>query len=336
MKLSVLAISTLLLATGCSQKYSNVQTHQTSVAVENIGATSKRELSKRTLHTHSLMQVLMRQSREERSLTTFAPDSDDIFVSNAYLPSWLDSLMDAQNKKGVFISGDIFGKSSHRHLKVKDYRASSYTAVKNNRINPKVLRGDMFSGKYIIKLDEYAQSVVSRMRFNTSDISIEGIMNKMYGVANAEGRTLYFDLDDKSKVLRASSSPYFTEELSPYKRQFFVNYLNSRGIRYTSTGNRIAIADNFTSWVNGMNKLVKLNKYKNAVYAVHDGKYFFEVSDGTFQKAPVNIELINWVPGKTREYNVYSHGFNRKINTDKQFYDFFLPNGKKKYTVRFY
>lgn len=326
----------ILLITGCGNTVNFASSHTTNVAVENIGSMTKSEMAKKHLHTHSYMQSLMQLSTQERYHTIFGPDDDDIFVTNAYPDSWSQAIKNMKRVKSIDIRVGHLSKDGIRRVRIKDKRQSVYTKAKNHYIYPRVLQGDKFSGKYIINTDQTVQSIIARMYFpNPEKQSLEKMMNRLFSVANSEGKDIYFSLNSKSKVLKVSGVPAY-HRMTPYKRQFFVNFLNSAGIGYTTIGNSVAIKDNFTNWVTGMNKLRKLNKYRHAVYAVHDGKNFFEVSDGSYQTAPVTIELIDWIPGGKREYNIYSHGYNRKIDTNKRFYDFYLPDGSKKYTIRFY
>lgn len=332
MKRIVLATSAILLM-GCSSTYQTVD--KTNIAVESVGAMTKREMSQKYLHTHSLMQSMMQLGMNERIVTAFRTGSDDMFVTNAYPESWMAGIMSAQNVPGVEVSGDILGGKTRRVLDIQDNRLTPYDLAKKHYVYPNILQGERFSDKYIINTDSYVQSIIEQANFSGEKISIERFLNKIYSIARIEGRDIYYHLDFKSNVITISKTPTYSE-MTPFKRQFFVNFLNTRGINYITDGNRIAVKDNFTNWVAAMDRLQELQKYRHAVYAVHDGVNFFEVADGSYQAAPITIEMIDWTPNGLREYNIYSDGHNRKIDTDQRFYDFYLPDGSKKYTIRFY
>jgi len=330
--------SVLIIISGCA---TNTQTARyptqdtTKVAVEHIGAMSKREMAEKHLHTHSFMQSLMQLSIKEGFKTSFGPDDDDIFVSNAYPDTWKEGLNNIKRTKGIQVKVQRVSPRRKR-VRIKDKRVGAYTKAKNHYFYPRILQGDKVSDKYIIMPSKKAESIIEKLYFTTGNkINLASSLDRIFSIGNAEGTNIYFSLNQKSNVIRVTEQPTFYT-MTPYKRQFFINYLNTAGIGYTTNGNAVAIKDNFSNWVKGMNKLRKLMKYKHAVYAIHDGQNFFEVADGSYQKAPITIELIDWIPGGKREYNIYAQGYNRKIDTDKRFYDYYLPDGSKKYTIRFY
>ena len=324
----------LLWLSGCS----SANNYGPNLAVEPTSTMTKQELTRKHLHTHSLMQTLQHLGQKQGFRTTFSSNSDDMFLSGGIPDTWFDAIMLAQNSPGTHVTGDVFaGKGAKtKRLTIKDNTRSVYTGLAKHFTTPYVIQGEKFSGKYIIKMDRSTKKLLKDARFSGREsISMERFFNKLSGVAQSEGKQIYFNLRPKGNIFTVSSSPTF-HSMTPYKRQFFVNFLNAAGIGYIANGNSVAIKDNLTGWERAMNKLHRLNKYHNAVYAIHDGRNWFEVSDSSYQKAPITVELIDWVPGGVREYNIYSHGFNRKIETTKRFIDWYLPDGSKKYTIRFY
>ena len=331
----LLAVVVASVFTGCAQQH--YAGKSVNIATEPIGAMTKKEIGQKHLHTHSLMQTLQRLGINQGFKTTFTPDSDDAFVGNRVPAKWFDAIMGAQNSDDIEVSGDLLGRGQKtRLLTIRNTRPTVYDAVSNHFSSADVIKGSKFSGKYIISTDEYSNDIISKLYFAENErIKMSRFFDKFYGVARSEGRDIFFALDTKGNIFSVSRHPSFLR-MTPYKRQFFINYLNTAGIGYITKGNAIAINDNMTNWTRAMNKLYKLKKYHNAVYAIHDGKNFFEVADSSFQNAPITIELIDWIPGGKREYNIYSHGYHRKIDTDKRFYDYYVPDGSKKYTIRFY
>jgi len=331
--LSIVGVGILL--TGCTYSPYNKSVH---IAVEHMGTITKREMLQKHLHTHSLMQQLQNLGEKKRFKTIFKPNSDDMFVGYTYPDSWFDAIMDAENNEHIEVEGDIVSTSKRKRvLRIVNDTPTAYDEMQKHYTVGKVLQGSKFAGKYIIEMDPEIRALIAHLSIEQNErIKITRFFDKLYGVASSSGKNLFLAFDPKGNVLYATRKPIYLKNLTPYKRQFFINFLNASGIGYITNGDMIAIKDNMSNWIKAMNHLHTLTKYHNAVYGIYDGQNFFEITDSSYQKSPITVELIDWIPGGKREYNIYSHRYHRKIDTNKRFYDFYLPDGSKKYVIRFY
>lgn len=333
----VAGLSILLMVEGCSGGHS-FETSPT-IAVEPMGAITTREFGEKHLHVHSLQQQLMLLGLKERFKTSFVPDSDDAFVTNAVPEFWIDAIIQAKNNPDLSIYGEgIYSKTKVKKLHIKNSKKSDYIELSEHYTTGKVIQGNVMAGKYIVVTDKGVKNIISSLGLYPSErLKFSYFFDKFYGASKAlKNKDIFFNLDVKRNIFQVQETPFFIT-LTPYKRQYLINYMDTMGISYLSDkSNRIAINDNFSNWVKAMDKLSKLNKYHNAVYGIHDGKYWFEVADSHYGEAPITIEMIDWIPGGKREYNIYCQGYHSKVVTDKRFHTYYLPDGSKKYFIRFY
>lgn len=281
------------------------------------------------LPSKSLMQNLQRRGEKEGYKTRFTPSSKDVLIADPN-KNWNALLIDAQSKKGVYVSGNMFS-SGTKKITVRVNSKTVYDDLLNYYTRPNVIKGAKYHGKYIVDYDRYTRNLVSDTYFHKNEpIRLKRFMNKLYGVAKKDGKNIYFGLNAKGNVVYAHSSPIYIR-LSPLKRQMFVNYLNTAGIRYVGDKTKVAIADNFDNWVKAMNEVSTYNKYRHQVYGVYSkgGKYY-EVADGSYQTTPVGVELVSWNSDGTRTYYIYDKGTSQKIKTNQRMARY------KNYTIRFY
>ncbi|MBD3822942.1 MAG: hypothetical protein IE916_00335 [Epsilonproteobacteria bacterium] len=328
------AVGVSLMFAGCS----SIQ-NEPDIAVEPIVGMSPMDMGEKHLHTHSLQQTLMRLGLNERFKTYFSPDSDDAFVGYDVPHKWDDAIVKARNNPLIEVGGSgLYGRSFEKEVNIRNNTPSRYSELSKHYTTAKVLYGDVMSGKYIVQTDPSARKMMNSIDFSSSErMRMSYFFDKFYGAIRAqEGKDLYFNLDPKTNIFYVQTQPVFIT-LTPYKRQYMMNFMDAAGIGYVSNrANQLAIRDNFSNWVTAMNQLSNLNKYKNAVYGIYDGRNWFEISDSHYMGSPITVELIDWIPGGKREYNVYANGYHRKITTDKRFYNFYLPDGSRKYLIRFY
>jgi hypothetical protein len=321
-----------LLAGGCAGNMSRGP----QIAAEPLPGLNKARLSRKYLHTRSFQQQLMLLYAQRKKRAVFLPDSDDFYVNWSLPQSPVEELIRARGIPGISIR---LVRSSGRELvyRVKDGRPSPYTELAHSQISLQTLRGNKFSGKYIVSMDFAARSIVSQIPGDPDEVlPASYILDKLYGVAKSEGKELFFGFDEKARILRISSEPEWIG-LTPYKRQFFVNYLKTSGIDYgANEQNEVCVRDNFSNWARAMNTLRELNKYSHMVYGVYDGAHYFESADSNYRSQPITIEMIDWTPGGAREYNIYSGGYHRKLTTRERFFTYYVPDGSAKYLIRFY
>lgn len=333
----VIGFGMLLMLEGCGSEYSSMESP--TIAVEPIGAITTREFGEKHLHVHSLQQQLMLLGLKERFKTFFMPDSDDAFVTNAVPEFWMDAIIKAKNNPNISIYGEgIYSKTKVKKLNIRNTKQSDYIALSEHYTTGKVIQGNVMAGKYIVSTDKVVKNIITSLGIYPSEkVKFSYFFDKFYGAAKAlQNKDIFFNLDIKRKIFQVEENPFYVT-LTPYKRQYLINYMDTMGISYLSDKeSRIAINDNFSNWVKAMDKLSKLNKYHNAVYGIHDGRYWFEVADSHYGEAPITIEMIDWIPGGKREYNIYCQGYHSKVVTDKRFYTYYLPDGSKKYFIRFY
>ena len=306
------------------------------IAVESLGATTKREIGEKYLHQHSLQQQLMWLGAKERMKVVFRSGSDDAFVSSTVPRNWTEAVMNAKRRKDIVLTGNILATRGTHLLNIKKTSPSPYMKLKYEHITPEVLLGDGLASKYIIKGDRSIQKIIEELNFTPNEfLPVPFIMDKVYGLGLREGIDVFLNVDIKAKMITYSTKPTYIN-LTPYKRQLFINYLDTRGIGYVTSSKGIAIKDNMTNWIIAMDELSKINKYRYAVYGIFDGKNFFEIADSNYRDSMIVIEMIDWTPDGKREYNIYYNGAYRKVITDRRFLNYYSPDGKVKYLIRFY
>jgi len=297
--------------------------------IEGSSLMKKRNVSEAEFKTNSLIQNLQREGEREGFRTIFSPGTKDVLVSNTN-KSWSGLVLSAQNQRGVSVRGDMFS-SGTKNINIQKNTRTVYTDMLSFFTRPNVIQGEKYHGKYILDYDRYTKSLVNATYFHKSEpIRLKRFMNKLYGVAKDEGKNIYFGLNAKGNILYVRSSPIYIK-LSPLKRQRWVNYLNTAGIRYVGDSTRVAVTDTFDNWVKAMNEVSTYNKYRHQVYRVKDrgGKYY-DVADGSFQGVPLKIEQVSWNKDGSRTYYIQDKVSSQKVRTSSRTHTY------RGYTISFY
>jgi len=331
------AASVLVLAlSGCSTSY-NSQT-AIAVAIEPIGPSTKREIGEKYLHTHSLQQQLMLLGSKSGEKIYFSGGSDDVFVSDILPRTFALGVSKSLTKnKNLAISWKKTSPYTKR-VSVSNKESSIFSSLLKKHITTNtILETENLTGDFLVGSDAATHALTSSLgvdRFGFFPVKF--IFNRIYTQGKRKGVPVYFSYSDKSKVLFYTTSPKYMY-LTPYKRQLFVNYLDSKGVSYlTSSKNGLAISDNFENWAMAMDKLSSINKYQYSVYGIFDGHNFFEIADSNYRDSSLVVEMIDWSPDGKRAYNVYYKGHHRKIITDQRFIYYYAPDGTDKFLIRFY
>lgn len=334
--LLTLGASAVMAISGCSNL--GAQSPSLDIAVEPLGPSTKKEIGNKFLHMHSLQQQLMFLGSKKYQKIIFSNGSDDIFVSDE-IPNTF-----------ALASSKVLGEHSHltmhidnegkyvKKIRIKNAESSIYFRLLRKHITTRtILENDNLSSSFLVSSDADTRALTESLGVNKYGFfPVNFIFNRIYTQGKRVGTNVYFSYSEKSKVLSYTTTPkYFY--LTPYKRQLFVNYLDSAGITYlTSRDNGIAISDNFENWAKSMEKLGNINKYQYSVYGVFDGKNFYEISDSNYRDSALVVEMIEWIPGGKRAYNIYFKGHHRKVLTDQRFIHFYSSDGKTKFLIRFY
>jgi len=336
---NVLILSSLAIAlfsfSGCSTSSTG---SAIDIAVEPLGPSTKKEIGEKYLHVHSLQQQLMLLGGKSGEKIYFTSGSDDLFVTDVLPLSFSLAVSHALGK--------------NKELKITWKKSSSYTkkvTILNSKPNMfqslsrkhittnTILEKDNISGDFLVGSDEKTRELTNSLGVDKFGFfPVKFIFNRIYTQGKRKGITVHFSYNDKSKVLFYTTTPEFIR-LTPYKRQLFVNYLDSMGISYlTASNNTVAISDNFENWTKAMDKLSRINKYKHAVYGIFDGHNFSEIADSNYRDSSLVVEMIDWSPDGKRAYNIYFNGHHRKVITDQRFIHYYSPDGKNKFLIRFY
>ena len=326
------ALAALLLLGGCVATRTGVNA---KIAVEPLGRTDTRDILNKELHTLSLQQLLLNAAAKRGARISFQKGSDDAILDDRG-EDYDTLVMRILNRPDLRIEGDFLLMDDHK-ITLKSIAPSPYKQLFSHTTTPQVVLGDKHSGKYII---EYRSSDAAKIAESfdfarREPIRIGRFMNKLYDIAGSEGKRLYFYFNTSLKTLFVEDTPrYF--RLTPYKRQYLINYLSAAGVPFLAKGDNVAIGGNFTQWVEGMSLLHKLTKYRHMVYGIYEGGRFYELVDSTPQKSPIVVEFLGWRSDGKREYNIYTPDFHRKITTNKRLYVHYKPDGSHRFIIRFY